>query len=60
MKPILCPCGFEKELIKGIAVCTKHCDQLCPNRNGCNICGIYSVAVNQRVTAEHAKERANG
>lgn len=55
----ICPCGFEKNMVHGVSVC-QHCDDLCPNRTGCNICGIYSVAVNQRVTAEHAKERANG
>lgn len=56
----ICPCGTEKDVVHGVSVCC-HCDQICPDRGGCILCGQYSIATNKRVTVEHAREkRANG
>jgi hypothetical protein len=59
VKPIICPCGTEKVTVKGYVRC-RHCDDHCPDRSGCYLCGQYSLTTNQRVTAEHAREKANG
>lgn len=57
MEPIVCPCGTEKDTIHNITVC-RHCDGgACPDRTGCYLCGQYSLATNQRVAAEHAREK---
>ncbi|HAP90975.1 MAG TPA: hypothetical protein DCR15_15165 [Arthrobacter bacterium] len=62
MKPIICPCGTEKDLVRGYATCC-HCDDVCPDRGGCYLCGAYSAATNKRISGEYAAERntkANG
>ena|GEM_PF-5605908 len=63
MKPIICPCGTEKRIVKGYALCP-HCDMgACPDRTGCYLCGAYSAATNKRISGEYAVERntkANG
>ena len=50
-----CSCGTEKDVVHGISVCC-HCDQLCPDRNGCILCGTFAVALNKRVNVEYARE----
>ena len=56
----ICTCGTEKDVVHGVSVCC-HCDQVCPDRGGCILCGTYGMTTNKRVTTEHAKERqANG
>jgi len=59
VKPIICPCGSEKVTVKGYVRC-RHCDDHCPDRSGCYLCGQYSLTTNQRVNSEHAREKANG
>lgn len=56
MKPIICACGTEKVVAKGYVRCV-HCDDVCPDRTGCIICGTYSTATNKRVVSEYASER---
>lgn len=56
----VCSCGTEKDVVHGVSVCC-HCDQICPDRGGCILCGTFNVALNKRVAVEYAKERqANG
>jgi radical SAM superfamily enzyme len=56
VKPIICPCGTEKVTVKGYVRCP-HCDDLCPDKSGCILCGTYSTATNKRVVSEYAAER---
>jgi hypothetical protein len=61
MKPIVCPCGLEKELIRGYAVCTKHCDHVvCKPNTGCPHCTRYQATVGARINTEYAKEKRDG
>lgn len=56
----VCVCGTEKDVIYGISRCP-HCDDVCPDRGGCILCGTFNVATNKRVNTEYTKERqANG
>jgi hypothetical protein len=57
----MCPCGLEKDLIHGYAICTKHCDAIaCKGATGgCYQCATYNARVHNRTTAEHAREKQN-
>lgn len=60
MKPIFCPCGLEKQIVAGLAVCTKHCDVPCLDRFGCPRCKAFTLETRKRTDAEYKQEKANG
>lgn len=57
---VLCACGLAKAMVGTVAVCKGHCDKPCPDAPYCPRCRHYSTTVNQRVNAEHAREKTNG
>lgn len=62
MKPIMCPCGFEKDIVYGIAICAQHCDAIaCKGAIGrCPRCIEYNARIHNRTTAEYAREKNHG
>jgi hypothetical protein len=56
----MCPCGLEKEIIRGYAICN-HCDAVaCKGATGgCYPCAQYNARTHNRTTTEHAREKQN-
>lgn len=59
MKPIICACGTEKVEAAGYVRC-QHCDDHCPDRAGCILCGQYTLATRKRTDAEYKLEKSAG
>lgn len=62
MNPIMCPCGLEKDVVYGVAICGQHCDEaVCKGADhGCPLCARYLAITDYRARIEYAREKNHG